>query len=198
MYRVFFPLSFCQGIWFSTWNSKILSFLESSWNYLELWNSSGNGLFIAKFDIEGINWTCCNDFSHIWEHLLFFETCKPDIQKCWNPLDLACYYQCQCIWYFSHSIFVLELDFQCRISKFHHSWNLPGITWNSNIVLESAVFCQIWHFWYQFNLIFVTELEFGPNNWEMSCLWYLWYFLDFDSRIPEMTWNWLVLSDINM
>ena len=131
MCRVFFPPSFCPWTWFSLRNSKILSFLESSWNYLELWNSSGNGLFIAKFDIEGINWTYCNDFSHIWEHLLFFETCKPDIQKCWNPLDLACYYQCQCIWYFSHSMFVLELDFQCRISKFHHSWKLPEIFWNS-------------------------------------------------------------------
>ena len=30
----------------------------------------------------------------------------------------------------------LELDFECRIPKFCHSWNLPGIMWNSGISLE--------------------------------------------------------------
>ena len=30
----------------------------------------------------------------------------------------------------------LELDFECRIPKFCHSWNLLGIMWNSGISLE--------------------------------------------------------------
>ena len=47
-YRVFFPLSFCQGTWFSIWNSKIPSFLKSSWNYLKLWNASGIGIFLPN------------------------------------------------------------------------------------------------------------------------------------------------------
>ena len=54
-YRVFFLLSFCQETWFLMWNSKIPSFLESSWNSLELWNSPGNGQFFTKFDVLGIN-----------------------------------------------------------------------------------------------------------------------------------------------
>ena len=51
MYRVFFPLSFCPLTWFSMQNSKILSLLESSRNYLEFCNSSWNDLFFAKFNI---------------------------------------------------------------------------------------------------------------------------------------------------
>ena len=38
--------------------------------------------------------------------------------------------------YFSNSILSLELDFECRIPKFCHSWNLLGIMWNSGISLE--------------------------------------------------------------
>ena len=48
MYKVFFLLSFCQGTWFSIWNSKIPSFLKSSWNYLKLWNASGIGIFLPN------------------------------------------------------------------------------------------------------------------------------------------------------
>ena len=31
----------------------------------------------------------------------------------------------QHVGYFFHSVFVEDLDFQCKIPKFHHSWNLP-------------------------------------------------------------------------
>ena len=37
---------------------------------------------------------------------------------------------------FFHSILSLEFDFEFRIPKFHHSWNLQGIMWNSGISLE--------------------------------------------------------------
>ena len=52
--------------------SKIPSILESSWNYLELWNSSGYGLFFAKFDKMGIKSIQRNDFAHYWKHLMIF------------------------------------------------------------------------------------------------------------------------------
>ena len=52
------------------------------------------------------------------------------------PWKFPIFGQFQGIGYFSHSILSLELDFECRIPKFHHSWNLPGIMWNSRISLE--------------------------------------------------------------
>ena len=55
MYMVFFPLNFCPWTWFSMQNFKISSFLESPWNYLELWNSFGNVLsFFANFDLPSL------------------------------------------------------------------------------------------------------------------------------------------------
>ena len=38
-------------------NFKITSFIESSWNYLYLWNSSGYSISFAKFAILGMNST---------------------------------------------------------------------------------------------------------------------------------------------
>ena len=90
-YRLFFPLSFCQGIEFWTRNSRIPSFLESSKKL------SGTLEFPWKFPI---------------------------------------FWQFQSIGYFSYSTLSLELDFECRIPKFCHSWNLLGIMWNSGISLE--------------------------------------------------------------
>ena len=52
------------------------------------------------------------------------------------PWKFPIFGQFQGIGYFSHSILSLELDFECRIPKFRHSWNLPGIMWNSRISLE--------------------------------------------------------------
>ena len=52
------------------------------------------------------------------------------------PWKFPIFGQFQGIGYFSHSILSLELDFECRIPKFHHFWNLPGIMWNSRISLE--------------------------------------------------------------
>ena len=46
VYKVFFSLSF--------FNAKFQSSIIPG-IFLELWNSSGNGLFIAKFDIKGFN-----------------------------------------------------------------------------------------------------------------------------------------------
>ena len=82
----------------------------------------------------------CIIFAQFWEHRLIFEPWNPDIQESWNPLDFEWFGQFQCIRYFSHSVFVKELDFQYEIPIFHHSWNLPGITWNSGMPLELAIF----------------------------------------------------------
>ena len=71
---------------------------------------------------------------------MIFETWNADIQESWNPLDLAGFCLLQCIGYFSHSVFVPKLDFQCKIPKFYHSLNLPGIIWNSRTPLEMNYF----------------------------------------------------------
>ena len=71
---------------------------------------------------------------------MIFETWNADIQESWNPLDLAGFCLLQCIGYFSHSVFRPELNFQCKIPKFYHSWNLPGTIWNSGIPLGNDLF----------------------------------------------------------
>ena len=145
-YRLLFPLSFWSRTWFSMRNSKFPSILESSWNYLELWNSSGYGLFLAKFDKMGIKSIQRNDFEHYWKHLMIFQTWTPDyldIQESWNPLDLAGFCWLQCIGYFSHRVL------QCKIPKFYYSWNLPGAL---KFFWKRAIYRQIWHRGFQLNL----------------------------------------------
>ena len=48
--------------------------------------------------------------------------------------------QYQGVEYFSHSIFSLEFDYECRIQKLHHTWNLQVIIWNSGTSLNVAYF----------------------------------------------------------
>ena len=36
--------------------------------------------------------------------------------------------------------FFPELNFECKIPKFYHSWNLPGTIWNSGIPLGNDLF----------------------------------------------------------
>ena len=64
----------------------------------------------------------------------------PGIQKSRSALELAILDPFQGMGHFFHSIFVKELDFQCKISKFYHSWKLPLIFWNSGYCLELAFF----------------------------------------------------------
>ena len=60
---------------------KLSSFLEYSWNYLELWNSSGSGLFLTKFDKQGI-------FSHSIFSPKFESECRiQKLQHCRNLLS---------------------------------------------------------------------------------------------------------------
>ena len=60
-----------------------------------------------------------------------------NFQKFSGTLDIAwkrpIFCQFQHIGYFSHLVFGLKHDFQCGIPKFHQSWNLPGIIWDSGI-----------------------------------------------------------------
>ena len=55
---------------------------------------------------------------------------------------------------FSHSIFVKELHFQCKISIFHQSWKLPEIFWNSGYHLEMNRFMPILTYWASIQLYF--------------------------------------------
>ena len=49
-YRIFLLLSINPCTWFSMFQFKSPSFLESSWKYLEILNSSENGLILTKFE----------------------------------------------------------------------------------------------------------------------------------------------------
>ena len=106
------------GLWFSMQNSKGPLFLESSKNYLELWNFSGNGLFFKQY--QGLE-------------------------------------------YFSHSIFSLEFDYECRIQKFHHTRILPGIIWNSGIFLDVAYLLPNLTHWVSIQPTLIILYTFGVS-----------------------------------
>ena len=131
-------------------NSKIPSILESSWNYLELWNSSGYGLFFAEFDKMGIKSIKYNDFAHYWEHLMIFETLNPDIQITWNPwiwLVFADYNQ--------QGIFPTQFLSLISIFNVKFQNSIPGIIQNFGIPLVNNLFLPFstkrvffpWNFW---------------------------------------------------
>ena len=84
----------------------------------------------------------------------------PGIQDSRSALELASFDWYQHVGYKSHSVYVKKLDFQLKISIFHHFWKIPEIFWNPGYCLEVAIFLPIWHIGRQFNLIFVTEHEF--------------------------------------
>ena len=70
-------------------------------------------------------------------------TWNPGFQDSSSALELASFDWYQHVGYESHSVYVKELEFQSGIPKFHHSWNLPGIIWNSGIPLEISYFLTI-------------------------------------------------------
>ena len=94
----------------------------------------------------------------------------------------------------SHSVFVKELDFQSRIAKFHHSWNLPGIIWNSGIPLDFSYFLTNSRYRELFPLNFKLRNWFWMQNFKIPSflessrnhlkLWYIsesgLYFAQFD------------------
>ena len=51
IHRVYVPLNFSQGTWFSMQNLKITSFLETSRNFLELWILPWNWPVLTDFNI---------------------------------------------------------------------------------------------------------------------------------------------------
>ena len=91
------------------------------------------------------------------------------------PWKFPIFWQFQGIGYFSHSVFVKELDFQYEIPIFHHSWNLPGITWNSGMPLELAIFlpnlaysCGILLTYGYLTLFQLGWAVFGPSNQKLA------------------------------
>ena len=87
-----------------------------------------------------------------------------EFQKSWNSLGLSSLSWFHFLGYYPHSVFVKELDFWCRIQKFHHSWNLPESMWNSEICPEMALFLTNLTCWYWFNLIFAIYLLTEKNQ----------------------------------
>ena len=105
------------------------------WNFLESgnWKSGnleipGNWLVLANFKIwaifptqfRSLTLTFNSEFqisniSGIW---------KLEIWKSGNSQKLASFGQFQYVAYFSHSVYITELDFELRISNFQFFWNL--------------------------------------------------------------------------
>ena len=117
---------------------------------------------------------------HIWEYVMISGTWNPGFQDSRSALELASFDWFQHVGYESHSVYVKKLDFQHRISKFHHSWKLPEIFWNSGYRLEMADFLPI----STYRVLF--PLSFWPRTW----------FSMRNSKIPsilETSWNYLEL-----
>ena len=87
-------------------------------------------------------------------------TWNPGFQDSRSALELASFDWFQHVGYESHSVYVKKLDFQHRISKFHHSWKLPEIFWNSGYCLEMANFLPISTYRVPFPLIFFLKQDF--------------------------------------
>ena len=96
---------------------------------------------------------------HIWGYVMISGPWNPGFQDSRSALELASFDWFQHVGYESHSVYVKKLDFQHRISKFHHSWKLPGIFWNSGYCLEMANFLPI----AMYRVLF--PLSFWPRTW---------------------------------
>ena len=115
----------------------------------------------------------CIDFVHIWGYVMISGPWNPGFQDSRSALELASFDWYQHVGYESHSVYVKKLDFQHRISKFHHSWNFQkfsgtlDITWkwpifwpyqcigyfsHSFFGLEKDFYCRIKKFHHPWNL----------------------------------------------
>ena len=96
------------------------------------------------------------------------------IWKSGNCLELAGFDQFQCIGYFSHSIFVTELDFVLRNSKFQFSWNLESgnleVAWNLLFWANSNILGIIPTQFWSLKLILSSEFQNSsfPEIWNLE------------------------------
>ncbi len=63
-------------------------------------------------------------FGNFWRYLEISGIWNLEIWKSGNSRKLASFGQFQNMGYFSHSVWVTDLDFQLRISNIQHFWNL--------------------------------------------------------------------------
>ena len=78
----------------------------------------------------------------------------PGFQDSRSALELASFDWFQHVGYFSQTAYVKKVNFQHIISKFHNSWKVPGIYWNSGFCLEMANFLPILTYWVSIQLSF--------------------------------------------
>ena len=103
----------------------------------------------------------------------------PGIQDSRSALELANFDWFQHVGYQSHSVYVNKLDFQPRISKFHHSWKLLEIFWNSGYRMEMANFLPISMYRVLFHSVFGLEHDFQREILKLHQSW----------NLPEIVWN---------
>ena len=117
------------------------SSLESK--HPEILEFPGFGLFLPismyrlVFPLSTCPWT---RFSMFHSKIPKFLESSRNYLELWIPVEMVYFCQAQHIGWLSHSIFGPELYYQCGIPKFHYSWNLPRIIWNSWISLEMAYY----------------------------------------------------------
>ena len=108
---------------------------DDIWKFLEFGNwksgnleSARNWLVLANFNILGIFPTQFRSLSLIFNSEFqissFSGIWKLEIWKSGNSRKLASFGQFQYVAYFSHSVYITELDFELRISNFQFFWNL--------------------------------------------------------------------------
>ena len=71
-----------------------------------------------------------------------------------------------------------NLIFNTEFKNFIIPGNFQEFSGTLDIAWNWSNFCQFWHIGHKFHLIFVTELEFGLNNWKMP-----------NSRLFLESWN---------
>ena len=94
-------------------------------------------------------------------------------------LELAIVNWFQYIGYLFHSFLVKELDFQYRISKFHHSWKLSEIFWNSGYHPGIGYFFLISTYRVFFHSSLVKELDFQCRISKFHNSW----------KLPKVSWK---------
>ena len=93
---------------------------------------------------------------------------NPGFQDSRKALELASFDWFQNMGYVSHSFLVKQLDFECRISKLHHSWKLPEISWNSGYCPGIGQFWLISIHRVYFPLNFSQGTWFSMQNLKIS------------------------------
>ena len=172
IFWVYFPLSLGHWAWLWSQNCKIPIFLEFCQKFSGNLEIPRNWLVWTNFDILGIFPTQFRSQSMIVKSEFQnsnFSGILPEIfWKSGNSQILADLDQFGCTGYHFHSVFVTDLNFQLRTSRFQLFCNFSSR--NFPEIWKFSIFMQFQCIGHHLQLIFVTEVdlelysEFGISN----------------------------------